>query len=42
MYTKEYNVQMDWWEINDPEGIFIAPVKFENEADALLSHLNRE
>jgi hypothetical protein len=41
MYTKEYDQLYDMWEILDPEKIVIAAVKFESQANALLSHLNR-
>lgn len=45
MYTKEFQNDYDWdgdemvW-IKDPDDMFICLVK-EDQADALLSHLNR-
>lgn len=42
MYTKEYDPIMQVWDIFDDEEIRICSVEYEGEADALLSHLNRE
>jgi hypothetical protein len=44
MYTKELNYDKDEnpvWDILDPDGDRICTIEFEDQADALLSHLNR-
>ncbi len=41
MYRKELNEHMKQWKILDPEGDYICQVETEEEADGLLSHLNR-
>ena len=42
MYTIERaNVYEDLWSILDPDGVVIATVVSEENAEILLSHLNR-
>ena len=41
-YEKEYDADADNWDILDPDGDIIASVSSEDEADALLFHLNRD
>lgn len=41
MYRYIFNITLRRWEIEDPEGDVIATVETEAEAEALVSHLNR-
>lgn len=40
-YEKAYDGRITIWSILDPDGVFICNVDDEDQAQALLTHLNR-